>query len=264
MTVQDFHILVEQDVQKISSFAYEDMQLEEVDIQANKAFYEWLDDFAEYQPRGNRQDDTEARLNDIRTLVVRDAQLSLVSNDGVSVASLPDDYLYLVGVKVNVYFECSKIRQTQILPSKRYVAKSIVVYNSVTYNSGDLIIGTTSHTLSRSETVYELATKVSYARITRNEEVDKLNDTYYGITSYKSPIVSVNTDGLSISTLNKFFVGTGTFTYIRRPRVIDSSNPNDDIDLPINGCYKLANKTVECILRITEQSQQKIQNLLTK
>lgn len=266
MTVESFHILVEQDVQKISTFAYEDLQPEEVDIQANKAFYNWLNEFAEFQPRGNRQDDTEARLNDIRTLVVRDAPLSLVTTGDVSVASLPDAYLYLVGVKLKVYYECSQRRQTQIQPSKRYVAKSVVVYNSVTYNKGDIIVGTTTHILGRSELVLQLSVLDVHGRITRNEEVDKLNETHYGKTHYKSPIVAINSDGLYVSTLSKFFIDdNATFSYIRKPAIIDSASPNTEIDLPINGAYKLAERTVTEILKVTEQSQQKIQNLqLTK
>lgn len=266
MTVEDFHILVEQDVQKISSFAYEDLQPEEVDIQANKAFYLWLDDFAAFQQRGNRLDDTEARLNDIRTLVVRDAQLSLVDNGNVSVASLPENYLYLLGIRLTVYYECSQRRQEQIIAGKKYIAKSAINYNNTQYNKGDLIIGTSNHILGRSELALELSTKIVTGRPVRNEEVDDLNDTHYGVTHYRSPIVSINSAGLYVSTLAKFFVdSSATFTYIRKPAVIDSATPTTEIDLPINGAYKLARLTVEEILKVTEQPQQKIQNLqLTK
>lgn len=264
-TVSDFHILVEQDVQKISSFAYEDMLPEEVDVQANKAFYLWLDEFASFQPRGNRMDDTEARLNDIRTLVVRDSPLSLVTDGGVSVASFPDNYLYLVGIKLNVWYECSVLKQKNILPNRRYVLKSETLdYNGDTYNKGDMIIGTTTSLLGKLDVVYQLSERVSVGRIVRNEDETNLSDTYYGKTHYKSPIVVVSEEGISVLTSN-FFVDTAKAIYIREPINIDSSTPNTEIDLPINGYYKLAQKTVEAILKVTEQGQQKIENLkLTK
>lgn len=263
MTNYEFQIEVEQAVQKISTFAYEDLLPEEVDIQANSAFYEWLDTFASFQPRGNRQDDTEARLNDISTLVIRNTPLSLVVNGSVSVASLPDNYLYLVGIRMTTWYECSQRRQSQIVDGKIYIAKSVVNYNEQTYNKGDFIIGTVSYTLAKTELVFELSSKLVSGRIVRNEEVDKLNDTYYGKTSYRSPITSVSSTGLEIET-NNFYITGVKIVYIRQPLKINSANPNVDIDLPINGAYKLVAKTVEKILKVTEQPQQKIQNLLTK
>lgn len=266
MKVLEFQTLIEQDVQKMSSFAYEDMLPEEVDIQANKAFYIWLDSFANFQPRGNRLDDTEARLNDIRTLIVRDSPLSLASTGSVSVASFPEDYLYLVGIKMQILFECSNKKQESILPNKKYILKSdSLVYNSHTYSKGDLIIGTTTQLLGKSDVVHELSNKLSSGRIVRSEELDLLNTTFYGRTHEDSPLVGADENGIYISTLNKFFIESSKIIYIRKPREIDSSIPNDDIDLPINGCYKLAQLTVEAILRVTEQPQQKIENLkLTK
>lgn len=264
MNVLAFHTLVEQDVQKISSFAYEDMLPEEVDVQANKAFYLWLDDFADFQPRGNRMDDTETRLNDIRTLIVRASPLSLVSNGSVTVASFPDNYLYLVGIEMKVLYQCSKIKQTRLQPNKKYIVMSTLLYNGVTYNSGDVLTPHSTFILGKTDIVYQLSTRTSYGRIVRNEEVSQLNDTYYGKTNYKSPIVGIDEDGIFISTDN-FYIDSAIIDYIRIPKVIDSNNPDDEIDLPINGCYKLAKLTTETILQITEQSQQKIENLkLTK
>lgn len=263
MTNYEFQIEVEQAVQKISTFAYEDLLPEEVDIQANSAFYAWLDEFASFQPRGNRLDDTEARLNDISTLVIRNTPLSLVRNGSVSVASLPDNYLYLVGAKMTTWYECSQKRQTQIVEGKVYIAKSVVTYNNITYNYGDFIVGSVLYNLAKTETVYLLSSTTVSGRIVRNEDVDKLADTYYGKTSYRSPIISINTTGLQIEA-DKFFVTDAKITYIRQPLKINSSNPDVDIDLPINGAYKLVAKTVEKILKVTEQSQQKIQNLITK
>lgn len=266
MTVSEFHILVEQDVQKISSFAYTDMLPEEVDIQANKTFYLWLNDFATYQPRGNRIDDTEARLNDIRTLIVRDSSLSLVATRDVSVASFPENYLYLVGIEMQVLYECSTTRQTSIVEGSNYILKSAsLTYNAINYTKGQLIVGTSTYILGKSDIVYKLSERTSYGRIVRGEEANKLNDTYYGKTNKQSPLVSVSSTGIVISTKNRFFIDTAKAIYIKAPRKINSNNPDDEIELPINGAYKLAQLTVESILKVTEQSQQKIENLkLTK
>lgn len=265
MITETFHILVEQEVQKISSFAYEDMLLEEVDLQANKAFYDWLDSFAEFQERGNRMDDTEARLNDIRTLVVRDSPLSLVVEGSVSVASLPDNYLYLVGAKMDILYECIKLRATSIVANVPYILKSgSLNYNSIAYVAGDLVQGNVNQALGKSDILYPLTTLMRYGRIVRNEEVYQLEDHYYGKSSYRSPVVYVAEGNINVQT-NGFFVQNLEIVYIRKPNPVDSSQPSQLIDLPENGAYKLVTKTAEIIMKATEQSQQKIENLkLTK
>lgn len=268
MITQQFHILVEQGVQKISSFAYEDMLPEEVDLQANSSFYQMLDDYADFKRVGNRMDDTEARLNDIRTVVVRDTNLSVtVVDSSVTVASLPDNYLYLVGIDLSVLFQCSKIPITIIEQNKFYiVGEGAITINEVTYTIGQLVdTSELVSTISVPKTVilYRLGTKKSYGRVVRNEDVNYLQDHIFGKTSYKSPITTVSDSRLYIYTDN-FFIQTATITYIRKPNVIDISNPNAIIDLPENGAYKLVRATTLNICAITEQPQQKLENLKTQ
>lgn len=260
MTVEKFHILVEQKLQKISSFSYEDLLPQEVDLQANAAFYNWLNSFADFQQRGNRMDDTEARLNDIRTLVIRDSSLSTVTEGSASVASLPENYLYLVGAKMDVLYECVKIRVDSIVANTPYILKSATLtYNSSSFITGNLVEGSVSMSLSRSDILYPLTTRERYGRVIRNEEVYLLEEHFYGKSQPRSPIVYVNEDNITVSN-PKFFIKNLKIVYIRKPLEIDSSTPNANIDLPENGAYKLIDKTVEWIMKATEQAQQKIEN----
>lgn len=268
MTTQNFHILVEQSVQKISSFAYEDMLPEEVDLHANKTFYQMLDDYADFKRVGNRMDDTEARLNDIRTVVVRDTNISVaVVDSNVTVASLPDNYLYLVGIDLDVLYKCSKVPVTIIEPNKFYVVGSgTITINGITYQKDQLIdTSTLSSNLSVPKTciLYRLGQKKVYGRIVRNEDVNYLQDHIFGKTSDRSPVTTVAGSTIYIYTDN-FFIKSGSISYIRKPSIININNPSTDIDLPENGAYKLVTATALNICAITEQSQQKLENLKTQ
>lgn len=266
MTVQQLHILVEQDVQKISSFAYEDMLPEEVDIQANKAFYQMLDDFADFKRVGNRMDDSEARLNDIRTVVVRDTNLNIAVIDGsVSVASLPENYLYLVGVEISVLYQCSRMPVNSVEPNQFYgVKKGSIIVDSVVHTVGSIIdVINVSTPIPKGTIILRLGLKKVYGRVVRNEDVNYLQDHNFGKSSYSSPITTITGNELYIYT-NDFFVKDCKITYIRKPLTVDINTPNVQIDLPDNSAYKLAKLTALNIVEVTEQPQQKIENLKTQ
>lgn len=261
MTVQQLHTIVEQDVQKISSFAYEDMLPEEVDIQANKSFYQMLNDFADLKRVGNRMDDTEARLNDIRTVVVRDTNISVaVIDSSVSVASLPENYLYLVGVGMSVLYKCSKIPMTTLTAQSYIVESGSITINNTTYTAGKIINNVSTITVPKNVVIYRLGLKKVYGRIVRNEDVNFLQDHVFGKSTYKSPVTTITGNQLFIYT-NDFFIKDIKITYIRKPKIINIATPTDTIDLSENGAYKLARLVVLNITEVTEQPQQKIENL---
>lgn len=268
MTTQTFHILVEQDVQKISSFAYEDMLPEEVDIQANKSFYQLLNDFADLKRVGNRMNDTEARLNDIRTVVVRDTNISVsVVDSNVTVASLPNNYLYLVGIDLSLLYQCSRVPVTLLEPNKFYIVGSgSILINNITYNTGQLVDTSSlaaSRSIPKTGMLYRLGQKKVYGRIVTNEDVNYLQDHAFGKTSDKSPVTTVADNKIYIYT-DKFFIQDAKITYIRKPNAINITSPNVVIDLPENGAYKLAALTAVNICAITEQAQQKLENIKTQ
>lgn len=268
MTTQNFHILVEQAVQKISSFAYEDMLPEEVDLQANRTFYEMLDDYADLKRVGNRMDDTEARLNDIRTVVVRDTNISVtVLDSNVTVASLPTNYLYLVGIDLNILYKCSRVPVTIIEPNKFYIVGSgTITINSITYSKDQLIDTSTllaNISVPKTAILYRLGQKKVYGRVVRNEDVNYLQDHVFGKTSDRSPVTTIADNRIHIYT-DGFFVQNGKITYIRKPNIIDIASPNSLIDLPENGAYKLVTGTAVNVCAITEQSQQKLENIKTQ
>jgi hypothetical protein len=260
MTTRDLHILIEQDVQKISSFAYEDLLPEEIDIQANKSYYEFLNDFAQFQPRGNRFNDTEARMNDIRTLIVRETPLDTVRTGGVSVASLPSSYLYLVGLKAETLAECSLEYAVTVEPNKFYILKSdTITIEGDTYTKGQVVTVTVPYTAGSTKFI-ELTKQTIPCRIVTNEEYEELEQHHYGKSKYMSPLAVISSEGITLSTKD-FFINKVYLTYIKKPNVINIASPSAELQLPINSAYKLAKLTVNNILQITEQSQQKITNL---
>lgn len=257
MTTLDFHINVEQEVQKISSFAYENIEPEELDIQANKSFYQFLNDFVTLQPRGNQLNDTEARLNDIRSLVIRDTPLSAITNDSVSVASLPNSYLYLVGLKADVYTECNKV--TELVPNNFYLLKvGSYVIDSVTYPQGSIVKTLNKLTVPK-DTFVQMTFSQRPVRIVSNADYYDLEDSHYGKSTKKSPLGSVWGNQISISTKG-FLINKVYLSFVRKPKAVSIATPNEEIELPINSTYKLIALTALNIMKVTEQPQQKIVN----
>ena len=254
MTTYDFHTLVEQDVQKISSFAYQDLLPEEIDIQANKSFLQYLNDFVDFQPKGNRLNDTEARLNDIRTLIVKDFPIGAVVTGSVSVAFLPNNYLYHLGLKADVYKQCNAV--TELLPNKFYLLTvGSYVIDGANYIAGS-IVSPLSKMVVPKDTFVRLQKSIVPCRIVSNANKTELESHYYGKTTADSPLGVIVGNQIQID-LNGFLINRVQLYYIRKPKTISFSLPNDEIDLSLNGQYKLAALTVQNIKAVTER---RIQN----
>lgn len=94
MTVQEMHYKVDQKLQKVGSFIYQDYEPEEIDIRLNDAMYRFIlsrmESFYNIQKKG--LEETQQRIDDLRTIIKRNVQLT---RNGDSF-QLPPDYKYYV------------------------------------------------------------------------------------------------------------------------------------------------------------------------
>jgi hypothetical protein len=126
MTINEMHIAVNLGVQKLASFQADNLLPEEIDYELNLASMRFIKQ--RYNPSSNRQgkgfEQSQKRIDDLRHLVVENAGWTVshgvasdalggytytgnTSNIYLDRYTLPLDYLFLVGVKAEVSYECN-------------------------------------------------------------------------------------------------------------------------------------------------------------
>ena len=104
MTNLKLHTLIEQNLQNIGSFAYQDMLPEEVDLQINYVI-DWFirNTLDAYQKK-------QSTLEDLRTITEKNYVISMLqdSSGTFTTGSLPDGYLYLINDRSIVNVICRK------------------------------------------------------------------------------------------------------------------------------------------------------------
>jgi hypothetical protein len=126
MTVNEMHIAVNLGVQKLASFQADNLLPQEIDYELNLASMRFIKQ--RYTPSSNRQgkgfEQSQKRIDDLRHLLVENAGYTIshgVTSDGlggytysgnnsniyIDRYTLPLDYLFLVGVKAEVSYECN-------------------------------------------------------------------------------------------------------------------------------------------------------------
>lgn len=104
MTVLQLHILIEQALQQMGNFAYDDLEREEVDVAINYTIDKMLRKM--FSPKDKRQaasiskdgfEDLQLSLDDFKNLKVEDVSLTGLTTVGNKVkGTLPGDYYHLI------------------------------------------------------------------------------------------------------------------------------------------------------------------------
>lgn len=97
MTIQDMHISLNIEVDKTLDFEYPYMSPEQIDYWLNKAQDRFIKDRAYPQnPNSKGFEETQLRIEDLRTIIKESGQLTPVSSGTTYITTLPNDYQYLV------------------------------------------------------------------------------------------------------------------------------------------------------------------------
>lgn len=112
MTVQELHYAVDQGLQKVGSYAYDNFLPEEIDLWLNRGQEQFIKDKA-FQHADRKQigfTGTQKRLDDLRLIIRLDYMDDVTPQAGVEFQqfNLPLDYLYLINIRASIYSDKCK------------------------------------------------------------------------------------------------------------------------------------------------------------
>lgn len=235
LNILNTHRLIEQDVQRLGFYVYDNLETEEIDLQINRQIYTVIDGildkfFGRTLKIGIDQgfQVNQVTLDNLRLQHVKDATTTLTTFTGGKKLDLPSDYYHYIKAKATISYSCREDGQT--------VTK----------------------------------TKLVKIRIAESQNVDAMLDNPLHKTVKESPIGEIAGNILYIYTNENFDVTDVKLDYIKKPvQVVFAKDINGDYD-SVNSVsfdidnslqYMIINMTVLKILKILEISQQKIANL---
>lgn len=326
MDIRKVHILVEQGLQQVGVFAYDDFLHEEIDLQIDKAVYRILKSAFNPIQANNSFQYNQGVLDRIRVLQETDVLLnsSKFPQSGYIQAPLPEDYIhYIRSISlVETSTCCGSSHCTCIDEGKFYkVLTGAIIYNNIEYREGDVFQGVEgkqvySELPSEDEIkVVDFSPKRSSNRIIESDKVYEVLSNGLSKTISRSPVGEIGKDFIRIYYSN-FVVNNLLFSYIRTPEPVNfnfkrlsSSDELEqgieyevltgtinyagsqysakqtfiatsstffsgtgivkkylegDLNLPEQVCYDVINEVVEQLSVLSEQNQQKINNLTVK
>lgn len=237
LNIQDMHRLIEQEIQKMGFFAYDDLESEEIDLQINNQIYEFIEAvLAVYRgqkpkigvPEGFQAD--QVSLDSLRTIHVREElrPLNSVTGEGKRF-DLPDNYLHHVKTKLTVTYSCVENKQT----------------------------------------VIKTVSPKPALRVAESQNIDIMKASSFYKSKKESPLGEIVGNRVFIYE-NGFTVTEAYLDYITRPaKVVYAKDINGDYtsvgsvdcNLPDSVHYTIVNMTAIKISKIIETPQQKIVNL---
>lgn len=326
MDIRKVHILVEQGLQQVGVFAYDDFEPEEIDLQVDAAVYKILKSAFHPERPNNQFQYNQGVLDRIRVLQETDILGQGIDNpseDYIEV-KLPEDYLDLVRSSslIEKGWCCSNDPCLHIKEGKFYkVLSGAIIYDSIEYREGEVFKGVVNRNIFTelpSEDkikVVEFKPLRKHNRLIESARVYEVLDNSLSTTSINSPVSELTKDSIRVYYSN-FIVNNILISYIRLPSpvnfnfkrfsysdqltvgkkyevlktpvtyggisynlrdsfIADSSTSfvgtgqikeflDGDLNLPEQVCYDVIHEAVQKLAIISEQDQQKINNLIVK
>lgn len=223
MTVLQFHILLEQMLQQMGNFSYDDLEREEVDVAINYGFDKAIRHYL--SPKDDRQaasaskdgfEDIQLTLDDLRMIKVEDVSLAGLVNVGTTKTrgNLPDGYRGLINDRSVVKLpDCDAIEKPN--------------------------------------------------RLTDSEIVKNLLETELGGTNAESPISTMSDNRLTVYRKGFDVTDIVIDYYKKPAKVDYNAPANGAgvIEFPDSTCYKFADKLVVILSSWLEQPQLKVEYL---
>lgn len=235
LNIQDMHTLIEQDVQKLGFYVYDDLETEEIDLQinrqTNKLIEGILDKYFGRSPKVGPEEGfqlDQVTLDNLRKQHVKDQVATLTTFDDGSKFDLPDNYSHYIKAKAIVSYSC---RENKVTTTK---------------------------------------TKTVKLRIGETLNIDAMREHPFFKTSKDSPLCEIANNSIYIYTDPKFTITDVKFDYIKKPIVVKYAKDVDGNYDPVNSVnsdlddslhYMLVDMTSIRIMKIIETQQQKIENI---
>lgn len=265
MTTRDIHIRIEQGLNNIGSFAYADMEHDEIDIAYNSVVYmEIRNVFRDVDGKINSNNfERNQYYTDYFQILKEQYSNNGVDNGDNHSITLPNDYIH----RVNDYsVVIAKNCKGQILESsddeieKDFYYKVIkdVKYDGQWYKNCEIFKG--GEIKNFYGTVEKIPVKKVRNRFVRSEVIDWKLNSQISKSVITSPVSELIGNTLIIHK-NKFDVAEIGLTYIRKPVQINYNLlPNQQNEFNDSIVTHFIEKTIQHISINTEQNQSKIYN----
>lgn len=283
METLDIHIKIEQGLNNIGSFAYANLEHDEIDLAYNNVVYAEIrqvfrDIDAQVHP--NNFERNQYYTDYLRVLKTEYSNSG--SDDGdFQTLLLPENYIHLINDTSTVIAknckgkklksegssfnldepsnECNDVSDNdELKENKFYKVIGDVKYDGVWYKDCEIIKATDVSEFYGE--VEEIPVKRVSNRLTKSENIHYLLNSNLSKSKINSPISELMSDSLRVHKKN-FDIASVDITYIRKPKQISyHDNINEENEFPDNVIQYFIEKAVQYIAIRTEQSQQKIGN----
>lgn len=301
MTIKEAYILIQQELETIDIFAYPEIQKEEMDKIITSCLYNMVDNIIKeniMQPDPNKRvefEENQRALDLIDRLYVVDTELTPTLN---STASNPFYYYNIAGItfrpvlhllqdksKVAITCKIEGVSTAQTLVVRNRLTKISVLNNILenslsktakdspvsSYANGVIRVFYGDFTISKIYIDYirkPVPIKYDgYITLTGDTHTSTLVD---DISSTANLVIGMpitgsgipaNTTIADIVSLTSITLSATTTTTVGNNPLTIGASGTSPLELSESGCYELIKRTVNFLMKITEQSQQKIVNL---
>lgn len=300
MTIKDAHIIIQQELQTLNSFVNLDFDKDEVDRALNTCLLNMVENALsdlDTLRAESKFEDIQQRLDKLDRLYIVDKELTPTLNSSapnpyyyydLKTIQAPNKFYHLLQDRSKITVNC-KVNGVLTAVSKVFpniLTKSFILDNSLTgtltktrkespvsnYYNGILRVFYSDFIVSKIYIDYiKVPAKISYNAITKSSNttdtstiitvgstddlIEGMSVTGTGIDS-NTTIVSINSNTQITISLPATATGTANLIY--------GANGTGNMPLSESGNIELINKTISYLMKVGEQSQQKIVNLENK
>lgn len=226
------HNLIEQDVQKMGFFVYDNLEPEEIDLKINESIYAFIEAVLDItkgkQPKIGLEDGfqvNQVSLDSLRTIHVKAAERTVATDSDGFFFLVPENYLHYIKAKLTVTYLCNELNN-----------KNVRVQVTKTLSPPPAL------------------------RIGDTQVIDNMRRSAFHKTRKDSPLGEIADTQIYIYGDGIFTVTTAFLDYIRKPAKVSFADPVH-CDLPDSVQYMIKDIAVNKILKVIEAPQQKVVNL---
>ena len=230
MDIRKVHILIEQGLQQVGVFAYDDFTHEEIDLEIDASVYRIIKSAFTSIRLENQYQYNQGVLDRIRTLQSTEKPLTISSTEEDYVEfNLPEDYIHRIRVSARIAIpdQCSILKCNKIEVGKLYkLNNGKIRYNNEEYNSGDTFTGVEGvkqfeyYPDTNNVEIVEIKSKRVRCRVVESDKIDQILENSLSKTKASSPVTEI-TEEIVRAYFSDFVINNLIFSYIRTPSPVN-------------------------------------------
>lgn len=254
------HQTIDQGLQNVASFIYQDLRETEVDLQFNRVVNKFIRMYFEPKEKDPKNDkfpgfeQIEVNLDDLRLLIESD---NIIAPTG---DNLPDNYRYLISDRSIIDHPCSNIivKSGDIKPTKIYKNKgtTTIIYATDPYPPEYIFTGALETVFTSQEVGIEKVVLLDEVtnRLTKQDRLTNVLGNYFEKTKYTSPVSKLTKKSISVYQTD-FSVEKIVIDYIRIPIKLVWDSGTNWLEFPEEVIEMLCDLTVKRLLEMTQSKR---------